>query len=188
MIIEQAATAVDEGGGDEQHPTTNDLPSATRAKMCELLNARVADAIDLGLQAKQAHWNVKGPMFFSLRELFDEVADAVREFTDEMAERIAQLGGIAEGSLAPVRKRTALQDYPLDAVDGVQHLVRARALRSAPDHGSDDRRERTGRPAAVAAARLNSIHIVYISSPSRPGRGAAGRTPSRPLKKSRLIR
>ena len=117
------------------HPTTNDLPSATRAKMCELLNARVADAIDLGLQAKQAHWNVKGPMFFSLHELFDEVADAVREFTDEMAERIAQLGGIAEGTLAPVRKRTALQDYPLDAVDGVQHLdaIRASLTRFAGD-------------------------------------------------------
>ena len=109
------------------HATKNDLPAATRTKMCEILNARLADAIDLGLQSKQAHWNVKGPHFFSLHKLFDEVADGVDAYVDDLAERIAQLGGTAEGTLAPVRKRSGLAEYPLNAVDGVQHLEAIRA-------------------------------------------------------------
>ena len=95
------------------HPTKNDLPEAARSKVCELLNVRLAEAIDLGLQAKQAHWNVRGPSFHSLHELFDEIATGVRKHADEVAERVAQLGGVAEGTLAAVKKRTRLAEYPL---------------------------------------------------------------------------
>ena len=55
------------------------LDAETRQSVVELLNARLADAIDLELQAKQAHWNVKGPNFIGLHELFDKVAAAGRE-------------------------------------------------------------------------------------------------------------
>src|SRR5687767_1180465 len=52
-------------------PTTrNDLPDNTRKAMIALLNARLVDAIDLRLAVKQAHWNVKGPTFIALHELF----------------------------------------------------------------------------------------------------------------------
>ena len=64
------------------HSTRNDLPAATRARVGVLLNARLADTIDLQLQAKQAHWNVKGPNFIALHELFDKVADAAEEASD----------------------------------------------------------------------------------------------------------
>ena len=56
------------------HNTRNDLAAKTRAKMIALLNARLADALDLQLQSKQAHWNVKGPSFIALHELFDRIA------------------------------------------------------------------------------------------------------------------
>ena len=49
-------------------------------------------ALDLALQAKQAHWNVKGPSFIALHELFDELVDAVLEHADELAERAVELG------------------------------------------------------------------------------------------------
>ncbi len=55
-------------------PTQNNLPELTRREIIELLNRQLADAIDLGLQAKQAHWNVKGPHFVGLHELFDKAA------------------------------------------------------------------------------------------------------------------
>src|SRR5258708_15098150 len=45
--------------------TKNDLSETTRSKLVELLNARLADAIDLQTQTKQAHWNVKGPDFIA---------------------------------------------------------------------------------------------------------------------------
>src|SRR6266540_3898187 len=74
------------------HKTKNDLPEKVRRKAIELLNQHLADVLDLGLQAKQAHWNVKGPNFIALHELFDKVAEELEEFTDDIAERAVELG------------------------------------------------------------------------------------------------
>jgi len=102
--------------------TKNDLSKAVRTKMVDLLNARLADALDLQLQAKQAHWNVKGPFFIGLHKLFDDVHAAVAEYVDEIAERSVQLGGVVEGTARVVAKRSSLVEYPLKAVDGKEHV------------------------------------------------------------------
>jgi starvation-inducible DNA-binding protein len=102
--------------------TKNDLPEASRAKLVELLNARLADCTDLQTQTKQAHWNVKGPNFIALHELFDKVNEAVEDYVDEIAERAVQLGGVAEGTARTVAKRSALPEYPMGAVDGRSHV------------------------------------------------------------------
>lgn len=104
------------------HRTRIDIPESQRKQTIELLNARLADAIDLQLQAKQAHWNVKGPNFIALHELFDKIAEEAEEFVDEIAERATALGGIAEGTSQVVAKRTTLTAYPLDAKDGRTHV------------------------------------------------------------------
>jgi len=78
------------------HRTQNDLPEKTRKEIVVLLNQQLADVLDLGLQIKQAHWNVKGPHFIGLHELFDKVADELQEFTDEIAERAVQLDTAAK--------------------------------------------------------------------------------------------
>ena len=98
--------------------TKNDIPEATRAKVVELLNARLADCIDLQTQTKQAHWNVKGPNFIALHELFDKVNEAVEEYVDDIAERAVQLGGVAEGTARMVAKRSSLREYPAPAPGG----------------------------------------------------------------------
>ena len=102
--------------------TKNDLSETTRAKTIELLNARLADCKDLQTQTKQAHWNVKGPNFIALHELFDKINDDVEEYMDEIAERAVQLGGVAEGTARMVAKRSALAEYPASAVDGRSHV------------------------------------------------------------------
>ncbi len=51
--------------------TQNDLTEKVHREAIELLNQQLADGLDLALQAKQAHWNVKGPNFIALHELFD---------------------------------------------------------------------------------------------------------------------
>ena len=102
--------------------TKNDLSEATRVKTIELLNARLADCKDLQTQVKQAHWNVKGPNFIALHELFDKVNGAVEEYVDEIAERAVQLGGVAEGTARMVAKRSSLPEYPANAVDGRSHV------------------------------------------------------------------
>ena len=71
------------------------------------------DAIDLQSQVKQAHWNVKGPHFIALHELFDKISDAMLEQIDEVAERITSLGGTAEGTVAVAAGRSKLKNYPL---------------------------------------------------------------------------
>ncbi|MCI0534215.1 MAG: hypothetical protein L0Z50_03200 [Verrucomicrobiales bacterium] len=76
-------------------PTQNSLRKAVRSAMIDLLNQQLADLLDLGMQAKQAHWNLKGPHFIGLHELFDKVAEELEEFADDMAERAVELGGMA---------------------------------------------------------------------------------------------
>jgi len=101
--------------------TKNGLPEETRAKAVELLNARLADCIDLQTQCKQAHWNVKGPTFIALHELFDQVNEAVEDYVDDIAERAVQLGGVAEGTARTVAKRSSMAEYP-KATDGRSHV------------------------------------------------------------------
>ncbi len=96
------------------HKTRNDLPEKTRHEVAAILNARLADSVDLMHQAKQAHWNVKGPSFIALHKLFDEIVDEAEEWMDLMAERVVQLGGIAEGSVRVAAKRSTLKEYPPD--------------------------------------------------------------------------
>jgi starvation-inducible DNA-binding protein len=76
--------------------TKNDLPEMMRAKVVELLNARLADANDLQTQTKQAHWNVKGPNFIAIHELFEKVNEDVQDYVDDIAQRGVQLGGVAD--------------------------------------------------------------------------------------------
>jgi starvation-inducible DNA-binding protein len=102
--------------------TKNDIPEATRVKVVELLNARLADCIDLQTQTKQAHWNVKGPNFIALHELFDKVNEDVEDYVDDIAERAVQLGGVAEGTARMAAKRSSLAEYPAKAVDGRSHV------------------------------------------------------------------
>lgn len=105
------------------HPTRHDLPEVFRVQVVKLLNERLADVLDLGLQAKQAHWNVKGPQFLPLHELFDELAGELAEQADDLAERITALGGTAEGTLAAISGRTTLAPYPLSHTSGRDHLT-----------------------------------------------------------------
>jgi starvation-inducible DNA-binding protein len=104
------------------HRTKNDLPEKVRIQVAALLQERLADCIDLEAQAKQAHWNVKGPSFIALHELFDKVYDNVQEYADLLAERIVQLGGVAEGTVRAVAKRSRLPEYPAAIASGKEHV------------------------------------------------------------------
>ena len=105
------------------YTTKNDLPESARSEAVVLLNQRLADCIDLQSQCKQAHWNVKGPQFIALHKLFDEVNEDVEEYVDLIAERVVQLGGIAEGTVGLVAKRSSLVDYPVGLVTGAEHVA-----------------------------------------------------------------
>lgn len=129
------------------HPTRNDLSARIRARIEKLLNQRLADALDLEAATKQAHWNVKGPNFIALHELFDQLHGNVEEHVDTIAERISALGGTPLGTVAAVARATSLSPYPLDLSEGPAHVA-ALADRLA-DFG------RKVRAAIAAAAKLD---------------------------------
>ena len=104
------------------HSTKNDLPELKRIPLVVLLNQALSELIDLQLQAKQAHWNVKGPNFIALHELFDTVTADAAGFADSVAERIAALGGQAEGTINVLGRRTTLPAYPVEIVAGRDHV------------------------------------------------------------------
>ncbi len=110
-------------------PTHNDLPATTRGAIVTLLNARLADAIDLAGALKHAHWNVKGPAFIALHELFDKLHAEQADYVDTIAERAVQLGGSAEGRLRPVAAASGLKPYP--DVRGAEHVVAVAAALAA---------------------------------------------------------
>ena len=111
------------------YETENDLPKAVRTELTTLINERLADAIDLQMQLKQAHWNVKGPQFIGLHKLFDEIAEQVEDYVDQIAERVVQLGGIATGTVRAAAARSRLDEYPESIAEGAAHVEAvARAL------------------------------------------------------------
>lgn len=104
------------------HKTHNTLSETIRVQSVELLNLNLAAAIDLHAQMKQAHWNVRGPGFIAIHELFDRVSVEVENFSDLLAERAAGLGGTANGTIQTAIKLSYLIPYPLGIADELQHL------------------------------------------------------------------
>lgn len=107
----------------KQYLSKNDLPSNTKAVSISILNTRLADAIDLALLTKQAHWNIKGPNFIALHEMIDGFRSELDEHVDTMAERVVQLGGTALGTTQTVAGSTTLAPYPTDIYSSMDHLA-----------------------------------------------------------------
>jgi starvation-inducible DNA-binding protein len=103
-------------------PTHNTLSGNIRVQSVALLNKHLAAAIDLHAQVKQAHWNVRGPGFFSIHQLFDRVSSEVEEFSDKIAERAGGLGGTANGTVQTAAEQSFLVPYPLGIADEKQHV------------------------------------------------------------------
>jgi len=103
--------------------TRNDLPQATREQMVALLNRHLADLTDLYTQTKHAHWNVRGAQFAALHKLYDELAEALEDYIDEVAERAVQLGGEARGTVRMAAAASRLPEYPDGHYEGLASVA-----------------------------------------------------------------
>jgi starvation-inducible DNA-binding protein len=125
----------------KSYPTRNDVASNAKSVSIAVLNARLADAIDLALLTKQAHWNIKGPNFIALHEMIDGFRTELDQHVDAIAERVVQLGGTAFGTTQAVATATTLAPYPTDIHATKDHLPAlidryatvARSVRAAID-------------------------------------------------------
>lgn len=113
------------------HPTHNTLEEAIRGQSVELLNKHLAAAIDLHAQVKQAHWNVRGPNFIAIHELFDKVSEEIETYSDMMAERAGGLGGTAQGTLQVATERSFLVPYNLGVASENKHVFAVSAALAA---------------------------------------------------------
>jgi len=119
------------------------IDDATAQKMSDLLNANLANVIDLTLDGKQCHWNLQGTGFIGVHQLLDDTADRLREVSDMIAERIVILGGEPNGLASRVAKDSILNDYPTNITEVPEHV-----------------RELTGRYKKVAATLREAIEAA----------------------------
>lgn len=145
MSAKSQPSAAQTSHGRRPHRTRNALASNAKAASIGLLNARLADGIDLALATKQAHWNLKGPQFIGIHLMLDGFRKEQDEWNDEMAERAVQLGGTAIGTSQAVSANSKLPPYPTDTYAIADHLAAlidryadyGNALRESIDQADD---------------------------------------------------
>ena len=103
-------------------PTRNDVPDNAKQVSINVLQGCLVDSVDLYNATRHAHWNVKGPHFGELHRLFEEFYTALQTSSDDLAERIVQLGGTANGTTQVLAGQTRLEPYPTDLYAGMDHV------------------------------------------------------------------
>ena len=116
---------------DRLYPNHVALSDDVKKQVTQAMAAPLAEALDLYSQAKFAHWNVKGDNFYQLHLVFDHVAKVIGKQVDPIAERITQLGGVANGTVRQASCTSTIPEYDVDAIVGMDHV---RALAGSLGH------------------------------------------------------
>lgn len=102
--------------------TVPGLEREAAGKLIGLLRLRLHALNDLHLTLKHVHWNVVGPHFIAVHEMIDPQVDQVRDMADDVAERIAALGGVAQGTPGALVSERTWDDYSIGRGDAIAHL------------------------------------------------------------------
>ncbi|WP_158615511.1 DNA starvation/stationary phase protection protein Dps [Acidipila sp. EB88] len=98
------------------------LTDEQKTKTVAVMQERLAASLDMYSQAKFAHWNVKGVNFYQLHLVFDSVADAIFPQIDQIAERLTQLGGVANGTVRQSANSSPIPEYDTTLTSGMDHV------------------------------------------------------------------
>jgi starvation-inducible DNA-binding protein len=98
------------------------LTDEQKKKTVAVMQERLAESLDMYSQAKFAHWNVKGYNFYQLHLVFDSVADHIFPQIDAIAERITQLGGVANGTVRQAANGSLIPEYNIALIAGMDHV------------------------------------------------------------------
>lgn len=133
----------------EQHFQPAGISSESAEQLGSRLQGRLVALIDLSLVLKHIHWNVVGPGFMAVHEMLDDQVAGTRLMADEVAERIATLGGIPNGLPGYLTRNRDWDDYALGRGVVEAHLA---ALDKVYDGVIFDHRQ-----ALEASAKLDPI-------------------------------
>lgn len=123
---------------DRMYPNHVALSDEVKRQVVQAMAAPLAEALDMYSQAKFAHWNVKGDNFYQLHLVFDSVAKVIGKQVDPIAERITQLGGVANGTVRQSACTSTIPEYDVDTIAGMDHV---RALAASLGHYAQTLRE-----------------------------------------------
>ncbi|NGZ99678.1 DNA starvation/stationary phase protection protein [Nocardioides sp. W3-2-3] len=148
------------------HFTAPGLDEGVAQRIVTLLQSRLDACNDLHLTLKHVHWNVVGPHFIAVHEMIDPQVDAVRGFADDLAERIATLGGSPQGTPGSLVQRRTWDDYEIGRATTQQHLaaldvVYQGVITSYRDGIKETRRPRPGHPGHVHRADRASWRLFH---------------------------
>ena len=99
-------------------------PFRASERLAAHLQAVLVDLTDLHLQGKQAHWNVVGKNFRDLHLQLDEIVDAARGFSDDVAERMRAVYALPDARAATVAAQSSLPQFPSTEVDSAETVDR----------------------------------------------------------------
>lgn len=102
--------------------TVPTLSVGVGAEVAALLQQRLVALVDLALTLKHIHWNVVGPTFIGVHEMLDPQHAGVQTMVDDLAERIATLGGVPSGLPGRLVQDRTWDDYALERADSLAHL------------------------------------------------------------------
>jgi starvation-inducible DNA-binding protein len=105
------------------HYTVPGMKTSDAHTVIDLLQDRLNSLNDLALTLKHVHWNVVGPHFIAVHTMLDPQVTAVRAMADEVAERIATLGGSPSGTPGALVKQRSWDDYSIGRADTTEHLA-----------------------------------------------------------------
>ena len=131
------------------YTTRIDIAEDARVELVGIVNQQLADTIDLHLQTKQAHWNVKGPDFYAVHKFFDDLAESIEDFVDELGERATALGGVALGTSRMAAKYSTLPEFDTSIVssaDCLNALIERYAAYAASTRVAIERASELGDP------------------------------------------
>ena len=151
--------------------TRIDISEDARIELVGITNQQLADTIDLYLQTKQAHWNVKGPDFYAVHKFFDDLAESVEEFIDELGERVTALGGMALGTTRMAAEFSTLEEFDTSIVsseDCLNALIERYAAYAASTRVAIERASELGDPTSedlfTEISRVIDKNLYFLES------------------------
>ena len=174
--VERHPAATEEAGRPNRR-ADNTAPFDASPELAKSLQEVLVDLIELHVQGKQAHWNVVGKNFRDLHLQLDEIVEAARGFSDEIAERIRALGAVPDGRTDTVAATTTLPAYPeglvdtATTVDLVAGRLRAATATARRVHDGVDAQDPTSADILhTIIERLEQFAWFVSSENSTPGR------------------